>query len=978
MIRFLSVTVSLLFANGLFANQILGGGITWEQLSKDTFKVTATVLFDCNGTYLRNTPITFVSNCGSMNASAQMNTGLDITPVCDRECTRCQSGSCSFKYGIKQYELTTTIALTQWRRNGCCDVTINWGQCCRSKSFTTGSQNQNFYINAKMNICDSNAFFSSPKWAEDAPSIVCVGQDLIRNLGAFKSNPKDSLIYSFADAKISTSNTTSWTNNYDYNKPFYYLGFPKIGLIFPRGIHLDPITGVLMARTMKIENTLLSYKVDIYQNGIIKGTMSRESPLFIIKCPDNTPPVLSGVNCSQPKTGNFKVNFCANNSNVLEICSYDKDKEDTVTFEYSTDIKGAQIGYNQSERLPKLLLRWKPNLDDLGKTFYLYVKAKDNACPVNGTTSRVYEIRVDGHAAYSVSSFSDSCSNGYFFLKNIDSSKINCVTWQHRNKVIRPCLDSPYSDTPKFSFQRPGSKKITLNIPTTNGCRIIDTIPFSTTSNALRYFSKINDTTMCAYDTIELKTNLHNAVGRTTIKWNKGFTTNSTKSTYKHILSNKSDSLIVAYKDSFCEGSDTVLIEVDRPQLLSFAKDIEVCHADNDTFRFTQLYHDTDSITNYLWSDSTGKPIINTSKTSFYFPYNGKFIFTSTDGFGCQKVDTINYTLHDPLEDFYLTNSILCKNTIDTVKANAVKHGRLNWYDNDTGNLNLIAIDTNRLEVKLKSNTVYNLEYIHDKTGCKAVKTVFTYVAAIDDPKFEIKDNGCAYDSFSVNTHFGKQVWQIDSFIINGNLQFTPLQYGYNEGDIIIRFTGTDSNNCKVDTTIKLLVTETPIFNILAPDTVLVNDTFNPTPSINQNQDHLYFWEFGNPVIMLSNDYQPDVSFDSIGKYSVKLTITNIKNGCGTSIGRKDSLVVKKVPTDINSNFFDFKIYPNPTSNFLYVESDDQVFNASIFSITGKHLKSFKPTSSKAILDLTFIPEGTYIVLIETREGICAKRILKQ
>jgi hypothetical protein len=962
-----------ILSNTLYASHILGGGISWEQIGIDTFKITATVYRDCNGVNLSATPVTAFSNCGSMRLNTKRNGGEDITPVCKDQCSKCDYPGCSFRYGIEKYELTTIFITTQWRKNGCCDVTLTWSDCCRPTNYSTFyiavSTSTPVYIEAKMPICDTINPINSPKWINEPPLITCLGSDLIYNLSAEKQNPNDSLVYSFEEPRTSVSAKIFWTNNYSYDKPMYYLGFPKTGLKFPRGIHLDSLTGVFMVKPMKTEFTTLTYKVEIYRNGVYKGEMIRESPFIIKKCADNNPPVLSGINCSIGKPENFEVNFCANSMNVFEICVSDQDKNDTVTYSYSTDIKGAHIEYDEQEQFPKITFKWKPELGDTGKTFSLLVKANDNVCPINGTTSRVYKIKVVNQVNYKVGSFSDSCNNGNFYLKSFDSSKIKCVTWQHKGKSISPCLDSPIKDTVTFNFKKPGLKHIRLTIPTLSGCKIVDSIPLKT-SQTLTYFSGLRDTTVCARDSIEFKAVLHNPIGPASISWSTGFKTNNLSSAQKIGLGYNDSLVVVSYKDSFCSSSDSTYITVNKPHILSFAKNIKICHADSDTFKFEQKYYakDLDSTATYTWLDSIGNLIESTSNPYFIFPYNGQYTFKSTNGFGCTEIDTIQYTLFDPIEDFYLTDSLLCNKALDTLKANKVKEGHLNWFK-AFGSGFAIATDTNLLVQKIKDTTKYRLEYVNRETGCKAQKIVAAYPVLPDAPKFVIVDSMCAYDTFTVSTHLSNPTWAFDSVVTTGHLQIVPIDYGYNDSLMPITFTGIDSNNCKVASIVNLKIEETPIAKIWSADTLLLNEVFYPRPTVDQKHNDSFYWEFGDPVFMTFNDYQPQVSFDTLGSFKVKLTVTNKDNGCATSTIKAKDIIVQRFPTHLDEINTDLSIYPNPTSSQLILKSTTEIERVSLHSIDGKLLFESKTNDVSYHIDMQSFKQGIYLLKVGNKQG---------
>ncbi|MFY0671913.1 MAG: T9SS type A sorting domain-containing protein [Bacteroidia bacterium] len=978
MIRFLSISIFLLFSVNLSATHTLGGTYSWEEIGQDTFKVTLTIYRDCNGVRLSNSPITAQTICGTKRLNTTLSAGEDITPVCKEECSRCNNSNCTFRYGIEKYNLTTILIVDQWRKNGCCTVTLSWSQCCRSKNITSGGANQNQYLESTMYICDTLNDQSSPLWMQNPPLIVCLGRDLIYNLGAQNVNKSDSLVYSFAEPKTSATGKTTWTNNYSYDKPMGYLGFPRTNLPFPRGIHLDSFSGIFMVRPMKLEYTILTTKVEVYRNGNSRGVVIRESPLIVLKCPDNNPPVLSGVNCSTPKPNQFKVNFCTNSLNVLEICVSDKEKDDEVRYEYSTDMKNASIEYDKTNKRPRLQVKWKPLTSDVGKTFTLHVKAIDNACPVNGETSRVYTINVIKGINYSVGSFADSCSNGSFYFKSFDTTRMRCVTWQHKSKFISPCIDSPYSDTATFNFKKPGNKTIKLHIPTVEGCKIEDSIPFLV-GNYATYISLLNDTTVCAYDTIDLKARLNNPNGVASINWSTGLVTNKLLSNQKIGLGQANAQVIVNYKDSACSGSDTSFITVNKPHILSFTKNIKVCRADSDTFRFEQLYYynDLDSFATYIWKDSVGNLIDSTNNPYFIFPYNGQYTFTSIDGFGCAKIDSIKYKLHDKIERFYLIDSLLCINAVDTIKAQRPKYGSLKWFKSGGSRLPL-ASDTVAIVQKLNDTANYRLEYTQNGSGCKAIKRVTAYPIYPSDPKFRITDNLCSYDTFKVTSNYKSKSWAIDGLIETGNFEATPIKYGYNSGELQIKFSGRDSNYCQLDSFTTIQILETPVTKIWAKDSLLKNEVFYPIPSIKQKHNYSFFWEFGDPVFMTFSDYQPQVSFDTLGSISVRLTVSNQNNGCTTSTVKKNDIVVQRFPTSIETPRVEINLYPNPSDNVIFISSKTFIEEIEVFTLDGKLIfeKDLSPFNQS--FNVKNLKNGMYLVVLKSDNVIKERMIFSK
>jgi len=86
------------------ASHIMGGYFNWEYINKDTIKVYATFMADCNSSEEFRTNENF--NCWSGNICkyyklTKLST-TDITPLCSNQCSACSGGSCSIKYGIKE------------------------------------------------------------------------------------------------------------------------------------------------------------------------------------------------------------------------------------------------------------------------------------------------------------------------------------------------------------------------------------------------------------------------------------------------------------------------------------------------------------------------------------------------------------------------------------------------------------------------------------------------------------------------------------------------------------------------------------------------------------------------------------------------------------------------------------------------------------------------------------------------------------
>ena len=78
-------------------------------------------------------------------------------------------------------------------------------------------------------------------------------------------------------------------------------------------------------------------------------------------------------------------------------------------------------------------------------------------------------------------------------------------------------------------------------------------------------------------------------------------------------------------------------------------------------------------------------------------------------------------------------------------------------------------------------------------------------------------------------------------------------------------------------------------------------------------------------------------------------------------------------------NGSEFKIYPNPTTENVYVEMDWNKFtnaNLSAYDASGKLVNSIRLSESNNMINMSGYPAGTYIVNINSDQGSVSKKIL--
>lgn len=68
-------------------------------------------------------------------------------------------------------------------------------------------------------------------------------------------------------------------------------------------------------------------------------------------------------------------------------------------------------------------------------------------------------------------------------------------------------------------------------------------------------------------------------------------------------------------------------------------------------------------------------------------------------------------------------------------------------------------------------------------------------------------------------------------------------------------------------------------------------------------------------------------------------------------------------------------IYPNPTTDFLNIKTEKSIGNVSVFDISGKNV-NVKSDGDK--IDVRSLPPGTYLINIETKDGVSTEKFIKK
>ncbi len=261
------------------------------------------------------------------------------------------------------------------------------------------------------------------------------------------------------------------------------------------------------------------------------------------------------------------------------------------------------------------------------------------------------------------------------------------------------------------------------------------------------------------------------------------------------------------------------------------------------------------------------------------------------------------------------------------------------------------------------------------------------YIEARTLPNGEFTNTISGFKSTFINNTTGatNYLWDFG----NGKVSFVkdPVHdYGV-EGEFNVRL--ISQNECGIDTFRKrIAIYLVPKVNFNA-DTIIGCAPFKVQFREQSSVDVIEWnWQFENGEPATSNERNPCVVFDKIGKYAVKLTVKNT-NGTNALTKPQYIQVVSNVfcpeytktrkfvrsedPFGINSEDRSRTlssnypvIYPNPANDHIYIMTDASfsIKDIELFDLSGRKLSEYRSSDSNIHISTENLKSGTYYLKI--------------
>jgi hypothetical protein len=675
----LLLVVMTMSTTHLLAYKVAGGDITYTCIGQDSFIIKLSRYRDCN--YSQFGSAELIIRCASTGAvidtlNIAKPGSVDITPICNSSCSRCSSPTCTFPYGIEKYDY---IALYVFDTSlSCCQIKISSKEGIRSSSITTGPASSAFEIYTTFNRCLSSTS-NSISFENDPIQINCIGQDFVYNHGIVNTDTNENgVLIDSISFEWTTPINASYSSQYQYNKPIFFWGFPNANLPFPRGFHLDPYTGDISYRPMKIEETAMALKIREWRiiNGSRQqiGEVVREMKVIVISCPNNNAPVLGGP---------YYKEICEGQSVSFSIRTNDYDTKDTLRISCNNEIPGVSwTSNNDSVKHPTGQFQWTAPTGSASSIPYVFtVTVEDDACPVVGSSTRAYQILVKPIPEVNISITDSGCQH-YYLEANPLIGNINQYIWTLDTGTV--LMSS--GNTMNYRFTKAGIYPVTITA-NAQGClgTYYDTI-------VVQPWQEIKlplDTFVCEGSDYRVQADISAYDTTYFYYWSTGDSNTSTN-LIRHI---KKDTLIsIFYSDSNgCWYRDEMTIKVIKNPVIQINHPAHICTRDSVSVNM-QYSLDTTQLQQILWMDILRNKSLGNA-TSYRIADSGLYSIQVTDNYGCTTIDSFDVALSD-IQINLGNTQYGCPNDsfiIDPVISNSGGQTRYLWSNGNTSKQGIIT-----------------------------------------------------------------------------------------------------------------------------------------------------------------------------------------------------------------------------------------------------------------------------------------------
>ena len=238
-----------------------------------------------------------------------------------------------------------------------------------------------------------------------------------------------------------------------------------------------------------------------------------------------------------------------------------------------------------------------------------------------------------------------------------------------------------------------------------------------------------------------------------------------------------------------------------------------------------------------------------------------------------------------------------------------------------------------------------------------------------EDLTFSIDESAISFDTYTISTLLGHS--STDG----------PLTFTFDQGlasiaatqDFFVLLELTDANGCRG--TDQVLLKDNTMVN-WGIGAIQNNDpAITISSTVLPETADLWEWDFGDGTTNVT-DVNPSYTYTENGDYIITLTVTNECGDESLSTTISITAIEEVTPLGISDSFQGI-VYPNPTSEFLFL-ANDQPVSARLFSLDGKKIIT-STVEADGKLDVSSLDAGQYILYLYDGDHLLAiEKIIKK
>ena len=670
-----------------------GGEIIWHQVGKDKFIITLIAYRNCYAIQFSNKEIRIKDTKGNYDTSFYVSPSneLDITPICDQYCSRCDDNNCFFPYGYQRYEYHSGVLDLSHVSPASCKFFIIYADCCMEPLSTIYPNDYSFYYESMFDRCLTHEN-NSPEFSNHPTFLLCKNQDAFIDPGIINSDypqRNDSLACELITPRNQYGSSHRYISSFSKNAPVTFLGFPDTDLYYPAGFHFDAKSGAIMFRPTKIERSLIAMKVKKYRNNQLVGFITRYFCItFHDYMPNNVPLI----------TGPISSNVCTGQQMTTQFSTFDSDPDDSLTIKLNYKPQGAGwADSNGISKHPQAWFSWKPESDQVG-TYRYTVSVKDNKCLLYGHKTIGFYVGVHPSPEFEKTVQKLSSGRYLFRLESSTGGRIDDIEWSGDGALSSKSFNLIHQ------YPKPGIYPYKL---TCSSGICLESIYDTIITDSFLWTVMPQDTQLCYGDSINLNIQVHDHKGPVKYHWSTGDTT-------ANIIIGPviSDTLVsVILNDSLSVFHGDMCIRLIQGPNVDLGADFRICSDDKKLIKpFIQI-DDSAKKATYKWFKNDTSYLISIAD-SLLVQDSALYIFQIKDDLGCSGSDSVRVLLNPHIEAIVPKDQSVCK--FDSLIFSAGKTGgsytKYEWFLGDSliyrgQNLQMIALKNAYITLKTSETT---------------------------------------------------------------------------------------------------------------------------------------------------------------------------------------------------------------------------------------------------------------------------------